>query len=163
MKKFLIQVILLLIVIGAAFFVYGANQSGKKMDIPFLPQGPTFKNMVVNGNTIKIEVADTQEVRKKGLGGRESLASDSGMLFIFEREDRHAFWMKGLKFPLDFIWIKDDVVADILENVPPPAPGQDDASLPIYSSKVAIDKVLEVNAGTVQRLNIKVGDKISIE
>lgn len=163
MKKFTIQIILLLLVIGVGFFLYNSGRGGQRVDIPFLPQGPAFKNLEINSISLKIEIADTKDSRSKGLGGRESLALDSGMLFIFEKADKYPFWMKGLKFPLDFIWIGSDTVLDVLENVPPPTAVQDDASLPIYSSKVDIDKVLEVNAGTVQRLNIKVGDVIQIK
>ena len=97
------------------------------------------------------------------MGGRESLASDSGMLFVFDRVDKHVFWMKGLSFALDFVWIKDDKVVDVSENIPPPESGQTDESLPIYTSKVEFNKVLEVNAGTVKKLNIKVGDTIKLQ
>jgi len=70
--------------------------------------------------------------------------------------------MKGISFPLDFVWIKDDKIVDILENIKPPQKDQPDSQIPIYSSKVEVDKVLELNGGTVQRLNIKVGDTIKI-
>lgn len=163
MKKFLIQAILLLTVIGGAIFFFSTTVTSPKIDIPFLPQSPTFVSLQINGNILKAEVADTDNKRNKGLGGREKLASDEGMLFIFEREGYYPFWMKGLKFPLDFIWIKGDKVVDILPNVPPPASGQKDSDLPIYQSKVPIDKVLEVNSGTSDRLHIKLGDMIKIE
>ncbi len=88
------------------------------------------------------------------------MASDEGMLFVFPKLDKYPFWMKGLTYPLDFIWIRGDKIVDLLPNIQPPAPGQTDTSLPIYQSKEDIDKVLEVAAGTVQRLNIKVGDTI---
>lgn len=159
MKKFTIQFILLIIVIFSALLFY----TGKIPNIPFVPQSTTYKQLVINDAKLKVEVADTQEKRRKGLGGRESLASDSGMLFVFEKEDQYPFWMKGLKFPLDFVWIKGDKVVDILQNIPSPTPGQKDESLPIYQSKVAVDKVLEVNGGVVERLKIKVDDSVKIE
>lgn len=128
-----------------------------------MPQGPTFENLQINGNILKVEVANTASKRSKGLGGRESLASDQGMLFIFEREGNYTFWMKGLKFPLDFIWIKGNQVLDIMPNIPPPQPGQTDQDLLIYQSKMTVDKVLEVNGGTADRLYIKIGDIVKIE
>ena len=70
--------------------------------------------------------------------------------------------MKGLSFPLDFIWIREDKVVDLLHRVQPPTPGQPDESLPIYQSEEEVDKVLEVPAGTIQGLNIKVGDTVKI-
>lgn len=164
MKKFTIQVILLIIVIAGSLFLFNAgNQTGGKIDIPFLPQPAKTGTLQIGNVSLTVEVADTNSKRSKGLGGRESLPQDQGMLFIFDRTDKFPFWMKGLSFPLDFVWIKDDTVADILENILQPEAGQSDSALPIYSSKVEVNKVLEVNAGTVQRLNIKVGDKIQLK
>ncbi|MDD5147186.1 MAG: DUF192 domain-containing protein [Candidatus Daviesbacteria bacterium] len=159
MKKFVIQIILLLVFIIGGVYLY--KTSGQISGLPFIPQGPVFKQIQINGSKLNVEIADTQDKRAKGLAGRDSLASDSGMLFIFSEPSKHSFWMKGLLFPLDFIWISGDRVVSILQNVPPPAQGQSDSSLPIYQSSVEVDKVLEVNAGVIQRLNIKVGDSLT--
>lgn len=162
MKKFLIQSILLIALIAGAFIFLNPTSPQQTPSLPFLPQPEKQVEVSINEAKIKVEVADTQSKRSQGLGGRESLASDSGMLFIFEREEKYAFWMKGLSFALDFIWINGDKVVDILQNVPPASPGQKDEDLPIYTPAVPVDKVLEVNAGTVARYNIKVGDTIII-
>lgn len=163
MKKFTIQAILLLIVISAGFFFFIANQNPGKIEIPFLPQNPTLRSLQINGAGLKVEIADTASKRSKGLGGRESLASDSGMLFVFDNVGNYPFWMKGMKFSLDFIWIKGDKVLDTMQNILPPNSGQKDADLPIYQSKEAIDKILEVSSGTVDRLNIKIGDTLKLQ
>lgn len=130
--------------------------------MPFLPQQPNFSNLKINETTLKVEIADTASKRSKGLGGRVSMPENEGMLFVFDREGKYPFWMKGLNFPLDFVFIAGDKVVDILENAPPPSGGQQDSSLPIYASKEDADKVLEVNAGVVQKLNIKIGDTVSL-
>lgn len=156
MKKFVIQVILLLILTVVGIYLY--KSSGQISSLPFIPQGPVTKQVQINGSKLNAEIADTQAKRAKGLSGRDNLASDSGMLFIFPEPSKHSFWMKGLSFPLDFVWIRGDKVVSILQNVPPPSPNQADSSLPIYQPKVEVDKVLEIGAGTIQRLNIKVGD-----
>ncbi len=161
MKKFVIQIILLLTVIGAGIFLFNPS-TGKTPEIPFLPQPPKTAQLQINGNSIKVEVADTAQKRSKGLAGKSELSENEGMLFVFDRLDKYVFWMKGLSFPLDFVWIKDTQVVDILENIPPPSPGQSDDSLPVYSSKVDFNKVLEIKAGTVKRLNIKAGDTINL-
>lgn len=158
MKKFLIQFVLLIIVIFGALYIYKAQS----VNLPFIPQGPKLEQVIIGNVKINVEIAGTQEKRNKGLGGRESLASDSGMLFVFERVDKYPFWMKGLKFPLDFIWIRDNKIIDITENVSAPVSGQKDADLPIYTSKEPIDKVLEVNGGFVKLHNIKIGDEIKL-
>lgn len=161
MKKFIIQSVLLILVIGIGTFLF--SPKGSNIDLPFLPQSPHFANLSINDKTIKVELADTQEKRKKGLAGKNSLAENEGMLFIFPKSDKYPFWMKGLKFALDFVWIRDSEVVDILENISPPATGQPDSELPIYSAKEPVDKVLELNAGTVQKLNIKIGDTVKID
>lgn len=166
MKKFLIQFALLIVVIFLGLSIF----TGSIPSISFIPSQTRVGEVLINdnkqsllpGNKIKVEIADTQAKRSEGLGGRESLASDSGMLFIFPKEDKYPFWMKGLNFPLDFVWIKGDRVVDILKNVPPPAKETKDESLSVYLPKEAVDKVLEVNSGTVERLNIKVGDSVQI-
>ncbi|MDP3973735.1 MAG: DUF192 domain-containing protein [Candidatus Daviesbacteria bacterium] len=159
MKKFLVQSIALLFVIAAAFYIYTRQITF----LPFLPSPEASSVVGINDREIKVEIADDQAKRSKGLGGRESLASDSGMLFIFPDKGQYSFWMKGLKFPLDLIWIRDDTIVDIIENVPSPRPNQQDEDLPIYQSRIEVDKVLEVNAGVVERFQIKVGDKIILK
>ena len=158
MKKFVIQFVLLIIVITFGLFVF----TNKITNIPFFPQQAKFGEITINQAKIKVEIADSQAKRSKGLGGRASLPEDEGMLFIFQSEDRFPFWMKGVNFPLDFIWIKGSQVVDLSENIPPADPGVKDETLPIYTPKVAVDKVLEVKAGTVARLQIKVGDEVKL-
>lgn len=160
MKKFTFQIILLLVVIGAALFFYKGQSVP---NVPFLPQTTQIKTLTINNAKLKVEVVDTKEKRSKGLGGREKLASDEGMLFIFEKVGKYSFWMKGLTFPLDFIWIKGDQVVEVTKDVKPPLPNQADESLPIYSSKVDIDKVLEVNGGVATKLNVIEGNVVKIE
>lgn len=109
--------------------------------------------------TFEVEIADTPALRAKGLSGRDYLPSESGMLFIFPYSAIEKFWMKGMEFPIDIIWIKEDVVVGMVIGAEPEA-GPD---YTIYSSPEAVDKVLEINAGLVQKLGIKVGDVIELE
>lgn len=160
MKKFIIQFILLMLVLAGALFIF--QQNPNLSNLPFLPKQPVFKELEIDGAKLKVEIADTQEKRSKGLGGRQALASGEGMLFVFPDAQKRPFWMKGLSFPLDFIWIREDKVVDLLHRVQSPTPGQSDESLPIYQSKEEVDKVLEVPAGTIQGLEIKVGDTVKI-
>lgn len=161
MKKFWFQMVALLIVIfGGLYFAVNSKNFQSSPQTPVqTPIGE--KRLQISGKAqLNIEVADTKEERSKGLGGRESLASDSGMLFIFDTADKYRFWMKGVSIPLDFIWISGDRIVDILVNIQPPGKDQPDESLPHYAPVVVVDKVLEVNAGFVENYNIRVGDKI---
>ncbi len=159
MKKFVIQFIVLLVVIFGALAIYAS----KITSLPFVPERPKTSVVQVKSTKINVEVADTAAKRKQGLGGRQSLASDSGMLFIFEKPDVYKFWMKGLSFPLDLIWIRDETVVDIIKNAVPPMSGQKDETLPLYAPSQPIDKVLEVSSGFVDNHGIQVGDTIIIQ
>lgn len=177
MKQFWFQIIALLIVIFAALAI-SFNPNFSSSILPFIKVGDTpsstpqtrqlqiidesLGSQEVVKAVINIEVADDKNKRSKGLGGRASLDPNSGMLFIFEKEDIYKFWMKGVNFPLDFIWISGDRVADILPNVPPASANTPDSSLPIYAPVVKVDRVLEVNAGFAQAHGIKVGDRLKI-
>lgn len=177
MKQFWLQVAGLMIVVVLGFFFYMNQQLVNNFSLPFnladpfstnsQPQNSDKQILIVDeaGNTktiVRIELAETPDKRAKGLGGRTSLASDSGMLFVFNKPSKYQFWMKEMKIPLDFIWIKGDQVVDILANVPPPQPNQSDQTLPIYAPVTDVDRVLEVNSGFVASNSIKVGDKLKL-
>lgn len=119
-----------------------------------------FRKIYIKNQQIDIEMADTEDKRTKGLSGRASLTKDQGMLFIFPVKRQYSFWMKGMKFPLDFIWINGKRIVDVTENVPFPSADKTDGQLPMYSSRFPVDKVLEVNAGTIKKQGIKIGDSI---
>lgn len=112
--------------------------------------------VIINGQEILVEVAKTPNELAKGLSGRKNLAKNKGMLFVFDRPDKLIFWMRGMQFPLDFIWIRGDEIRDLSPNVPADYPG-------LLTGKEEVDKVLEVNAGFIQQYNIVLGDKISID
>ena len=109
-----------------------------------------------------LEVADTPEKRTVGLMGRTTLPQNSGMLFVFEREEPWSFWMKDTLIPLDFIWISEQGVITYLINNVQPEPGKSDDKLTIYQPGDKALYTIEVNAGTVDRLGLKVGATVSL-
>jgi uncharacterized membrane protein (UPF0127 family) len=56
-----------------------------------------------------VEIADTPDSRSLGLMGRHSLDEGTGMLFVFDEEGNHSFWMKDMRFPIDIVWISADM------------------------------------------------------
>ena len=148
-KKYFLPILFLFAIITLIFFIsiFFSNRS-------------SIRYVVINAQKIKVEVVDTVELRNKGLSDRQSLPNGNGMLFLFEKPDIYAFWMKDMYFPLDMIWINGDKIVDISENVPPPPSNSFSSELPIYQPKLPADKVLEINAGIVEKLKIKVEDKI---
>lgn len=153
-KNYIFSIIIILLIIAPVLFLI----SHKSVLAPEEFNGYKTEEIRIGGKTINVEIADTQEKRIQGLSGRQSLAENQGMLFIFNTPDHYAFWMKGMNFSLDFIWIRGNEVIEITRNVKP----EDYEPPKTLVSKDKIDKVLEVNAGVADRLNIKAGDKIEI-
>lgn len=118
----------------------------------------------VGGTEFEVEVADTPLLRQRGLTGRSYLEERKGMLFIPDERYVGPFWMKGMLFPLDFIWIGSDCrVADVTVFARVPAPGTPDDLIRRYTSYPNAAFILEVNAGEVDRFGIRVGDKVEFE
>jgi hypothetical protein len=113
---------------------------------------PIGKKAVIRGHVIRLEVAVTETEKEKGLGYRDTLPQDAGMLFIYQNRDRYGFWMKGMRFPLDFVWINGNTIVDLTEKVATDAPA--------FAPHVPVDKVLEVNAGVIESLGIHIGDPV---
>ena len=119
---------------------------------------PLTTRVNINGNMFTVDLAITNKEKEKGLGYRDNLKADHGMLFVYQNKDRYGFWMKGMRFPIDIIWISDNTIVDISKNVPVATTG----ALPTYTPKEPVNKVFEVNAGTTDRLGIQIGDTIKI-
>ncbi len=115
----------------------------------------TTPTMTINGHKLDIEIVDTNDERRLGLSNRDSMPENHGMLFVFENEIEHSFWMKDMRFDLDFIWIKDEKVVQITPNV-------SKNSTEIYKPNVPVDSVLEVNAGWITEKGVRVGDSIDL-
>ena len=83
------------------------------------------------------------------------------MLFVFESGQASSFWMRGMRFDLDFVWIGDGCeVVDIHARVPAPPSGAGVGGLPTYSSQPPARYNLEINAGEAARRGIEIGDRV---
>jgi len=118
----------------------------------------TAPSAVINGTKIKLELARSDDEKTKGLGYRDSLPSDTGMLFVYNDPQRFTFWMQGMRFALDFIWIEQNKIEDIHENIMPLSPDKNPA---IVSPRVPVRYILEVNSGFIKSHNIKIGDAVT--
>jgi uncharacterized membrane protein (UPF0127 family) len=126
----------------------------------FYVRHPLGAKAIINGHTIRLELAVTATEKEKGLGYRDSLPVNTGMLFVYNHPQRYGFWMKGMKFPLDFIWIDGNKIVDLSQNIPQPI---NDSMQPVsLAPRMPVDKVLEVNAGVIGRLGVKVGDIVQL-
>ena len=119
------------------------------------PIGPV---VTVGRVPFRVELAITSQERIQGLSGHPPIASDEGMLFVFEKAQKYSFWMKEMLFPLDMIWIDAEcTVVHITRNAPPQAPGQSLADLPRYVPPVPVPYILEINAGEAESVAVTVG------
>ncbi len=115
----------------------------------------------VGGAAFKVEVADDAEERSQGLSGRDPLPADAGMLFVYQGPVAPGFWMRQMRFSLDFVWIGDGCeVVDVTPDVPAPEPGTPESGLAVYHPAAPVVYNLEVNAGTAARHGIAVGDAV---
>lgn len=157
------QLILLFLVVAA--FIVGVGLFSKTslpQNRPSLVKTLPSKEIIVSTLPIKVEVADDEEERRKGLGGRTSLGENEGMLFVFPATTSNlVFWMKDMKFPLDIIWINTNKIVKIDKDVKP-EPGISDNDLKRYYPENPANFVLEVNGGFADKKGIKVGDSVEI-
>tara|TARA_B100001059_G_scaffold140090_1_gene140238 strand:- start:221 stop:676 length:456 start_codon:yes stop_codon:yes gene_type:complete len=119
------------------------------------------KNIIIKNNYkdvyFNVEIARKKIDRDKGLMFRKNLKLDKGMLFIFPNESKVSMWMKNTLISLDIIFIsKNYKIVDIINNAKA-------MSKDILTSKVKAKYALEINAGLVKKLNIKIGNNIYFE
>lgn len=126
------------------------------------PQGqnlPITAQVLINGETIDLEVATTDDEKATGLMYRSNLPPNRGMLFLFDSPTTVSFWMKNVSINLDMIFLRDGIIKNIAHNVPPCAL----TSCPLYSANTEVDQVLELAGGRAKELNLQKGDRIAIE
>ena len=121
-----------------------------------------LNSAVMIGDTVfPAELAVTSPERTMGLSDRDGLEPGTGMLFIFESRQASSFWMRKMRFPLDFVWISEDCrVADITADVPFPKPDTPTSSLTSYRPSDAAAYNFEINAGEASEFGIRVGDAV---
>ena len=108
------------------------------------------------GKAFSAEIADTFSLRELGLSNRASIASDKAMLFIFDIDDNHQFWMKDMNFAIDMIWLDaNKKVLYIAKKATPESYPQTFG--PSKNSRY----VIEVKSGIADSIGLQVGDAVS--
>lgn len=162
----MIKKVLLPILATIAFIVLVGIFTQKNLFVKLTPSPTPVQSkasVTINKKEINVEIASTDAERQKGLSGREIMDSDSGMLFVFQDKNKApVFWMKDMLIPLDILWIKDNRVTRIDQNVPAPAKKTPDNKLKTYSAGIPVDYVLEVNSGFSKANSINVGDSVTV-
>jgi len=153
--KRMIGIFIIVLLVWALVFAFG-------LYIHRTPNPPLEKTRVVVGSaTFQVELANTVVRRARGLSGREKLENGEGMFFLFGHAGSYGFWMKDMKFPIDIVWIRGNRIAGFAENVKP-EPEKSFLGLTVYYPPTAVDRVLEINAGLVEKYKLKAGDTVSL-
>ena len=118
--------------------------------------------VTIGGKVHKLEVADTEAKRQKGLMNRAKLESDKGMFFVFDNSGIHPFWMKNTLIALDMIWLNSNKeIVFMYENAQPCNNVIEAVCKSIIPEGIA-KYVIELNAGSVEKLELKIGDKVDL-
>jgi uncharacterized membrane protein (UPF0127 family) len=109
--------------------------------------------LTIAGHKLTAEVAATPEERATGLMHRFSLKPDHGMIFVFERAEPQAFWMKNTFIPLSIAFIAGDGRIISIEDMAP----QDER---MHWSRGPAKYALEMRKGWFAERGIRTGDQV---
>lgn len=128
-----------------------------QMQFPELPTTP----ITIGDASLVVDVAISPAARARGLGYRPGLQDGTGMLFIDDQATPQTFWMKGMRFCLDIIWIDGQQVVGAAENFCPDPLGTPDTERQTTSSPVPVRYVVEVPAGWMDEHGVETGAPVT--
>ena len=145
-KIFLIIISIVIVVSGTYFF------------LPHTSLAPGDTILVTLGTTtIDALLADDETERIQGLSGRDDLGQREGMLFVFDVPDLWGIWMKDMKFPIDIVWIDENLKIVNIEN----KIGTETFPKVFFPTVPAL-YVLEIPSSTALSAGVSVHDRISL-
>lgn len=165
----------------------GATASPQPKTSPDTPEHPLKTvDVTINGKKFHLEPALDEQTRFHGLSGRETIAEDGGMLFVFkEAHDHLDFVMRDCPIPIDIIYLDSAGRAVAWHKmVPEPPRGEDEKALTLpfkgapewagvndkyearlkkYPSKFSAQFVIELKGNTIDKLDLKPGQKVELD
>jgi uncharacterized protein len=116
----------------------------------------------INGTELTVRLAEHSLAQKKGLSGyTEETLHEDGMLFVFSESEVRTFWMEGMQFNLDILWIADGHIVAIDRNVQAPYSRSEEPER-VTSSPLEVNAVLEFPAGKVAEYGLVEGMNMKI-
>ena len=143
-----------LLSVGLIGFAFTWQAAGQIPKLQTFEKGKLTIKTKSGHHDFKIEIARDPRQQAQGLMFRRRMAADAGMLFLYRYPEPARMWMKNTYIPLDLIYIDQTgkIVGSHQRAVP--------HSLEVITSKQPVSAVLEVNAGTVSRLKVAIGDRV---
>ena len=120
--------------------------------------GEAVQEIAIDGgggvHRFRVELALTPERRRRGLMHRRELASDAGMLFVFDAPGVQAMWMRNTPLSLDLLFFGNDgALLGVARDAVPHSPRR-------ILSPPDTRYVLELRAGTARRLGLRPGARL---
>lgn len=117
----------------------------------------------IQQTSLQVYIADSANEQAVGLGDIPELPATHGMLFIYSQPAQYSYWMKGVEYPIDIIWLKEMTVVDITPNIQPEDPSTALQDYARYSPAVPVDGVLEVTSGLTDQVGIEIGHHLTVQ
>ena len=130
-----------LVAVGCGVFSIITNMNQQRVSI------------AIGKANLRAEVADTDELRTKGLSGQQELEENQAMLFVFDNNAQHSIWMKDMRIPIDVIWLDEKKKVVHVEHDVWPDSEPHETYVPPKPARY----IIEVTAGEAKKAGIKVG------
>lgn len=164
----------LVLALSAVLLVGGGRAASASADPPAQPKptakAPETTPVKIKDRTFALEVALDDSVRIKGLGGREKIAEDGGMVFVFARPLKQEFVMRDCPIAIDIAFLDGAGRVLAMHEMTPEEPKKADESaqayenrLKRYSSRFPAQFAVEVAGGTLRRLGLQAGDLVGLD
>ena len=108
-------------------------------------------------NCFNVELVISSDEKIKGLMYRDFLDLDSGMLFVFDKENFYTIWMKNTLIPLDVVWIDSNGIVVFIERDLKPC-----EDCIVFKPDKKAKYILEINSGIVDKIGLGVGERVGI-
>lgn len=165
-SAYIVPVILIGVIIAAVIIALSVGE--KKPAKPVTTKDVTVQSacgpyrrdgaVIIDSQKINVEVVRNQNELQKGLAGRPCILPDQGMLFAFTKAGQYPIWMKGMKFPIDIVWITPERKVAAIEVDESPATYPDK-----FLNKIPASYVLELKANRSTELHMKIGTSIQFQ
>lgn len=133
-------------------------------------QGAETARVRIKGKEFRLELAIEDAVRIKGLGGRDRIDEDGGMLFVFPRPVRQSFVMRDCPVAIDIAYLDGAGRVLTMHEMTPEEPRKEgetaqayEERLKKYDSRFPAQFVVEVAGGTLRRLGLAAGDLVELD